>query len=336
MAHIPTETMETCSKTKCSLCHLEGHNRRTCSTMTCAPKPKTKTKCSLCHQEGHNRRSCLEKEDMPPQKEEIPKEEVQETQKEETQETQELQESQKEESQKEQEDVKIDINPIPQEKMSMEAYTTTITTVAAVAKDIDVKREGCDGRIDSAIKEVPFLEELKLRLLELHPSWDVVISPPRASCDLMVQGIRINLKLTDCKSADNSVNKPSIFYSITGDTTYPFSSTWNQFYQRLRDAKHRIKTTRYQPTEYHYLVKNKLTGDVLMKPIFDIHTYMSNPSNDLQINWKHEFAHLEYRTEEADYVKKVESLMKCIQKSVREMIERTHDFAYADMEELFP
>jgi len=303
--------MDTYAKTKkCSLCHHEGHNRRSClPVMTCAPKPKTKTKtkCSLCHQEGHNRRSCLEKEDVPPQKEELPKE-----------------------------DVKIDINLFPQEKMSMEAYTTTIAAIAAIAKDIDVKREGCDGRIDSAIKEVPFLEELKRRLLELYPSWDVVISPPRASCDLMVQGIRINLKLTDCKSADNSVNKPSIFYSITGDTTYPFSSTWNQFYQRLHEAKHRIKTTRYPPTEYHYLVKNKLTGDVLMKPIFDIHTYMSNPSNDLQINWKHEFAHLEYRTEEADYVKKVESLMKCIQKSVREMIERTHDFAYADMEELFP
>lgn len=326
------ETYSNLPKTKtkkCSLCHQEGHNRRSCSiqVMSCAPKTN---KCSLCHQEGHNRRSCLEKEEVlqkeePPQeppKDEPPKDEAKDQTPQETP--------------LEQEDVKIDTTPFPPHEISMESYTTTITTVAAVAKNIDVKREGCDGRIDSAIKEVPFLEELKLRLLELHPSWDVVISPPRASCDLMVQGIRINLKLTDCKSSDNSVNKPSIFYSITGDTTYPFSSTWNQFYQRLRDAKHQIKTTRYQPTEYHYLVKNKLTGEVLLKPIFDIHTYMSNPSNDLQINWKHEFAHLEYRTEEADYLKKVESLMKCIQKSVREMIERTHDFAYADLEELFP
>ncbi len=52
----------------------------------------------------------------------------------------------------------------------------------------------CDGRIDSAMKEVPFLEEMKRTLLERHPQWDVVVSPPRALCDTMVSSIRINLK----------------------------------------------------------------------------------------------------------------------------------------------
>ena len=68
-----------------------------------------------------------------------------------------------------------------------------------------------------------------------------------------------------------------------------------------------------------------------MKPIFDIHTYVSNASNDLQINWKNEFAYSEYHTEEADYLKKVQSLLVCIQKSVKEMIERTKRFAEADV-----
>lgn len=219
------------------------------------------------------------------------------------------------------------------EEMTPEEYNAIIAEIASTAAAIEVIKSDGDGRIDSAMKETPFLNELRRRLLTTHPTWDVTVSPPRAACDLMVNTIRINLKLTDCRSADNSVNKPSIFYSITGLTTYPYSSNWNDFLDKLLEAntKGQIKKIRYKPTEYHYLVKNKLTGDVLLKPIFDIHTYVSNPSNDLQINWRHEFAQIEYRTEEAEYLKKVESLLACIQKSVREMIERTRRFAEADV-----
>ena len=232
-------------------------------------------------------------------------------------------------------EAKTDVNVISSVKkeMSSKEYNITVSEIESVAKSIGVKKANCDGRIDSAMKETPFLNEMKRVLLERHPDWEVVISPPRASCDIMVNSIRINLKLTDCKSSDNSVNKPSIYYSITGLTTYPYSSNWNDFLDRLTDAKTKsqIKKQRYKPSEYHYLVKNKLTGDVLLKPIFDIHTYVSNASNDLQINWKNEFAQSEYHTEEADYLKKVQSLLICIQKSVKEMIERTKRFAEADV-----
>lgn len=187
------------------------------------------------------------------------------------------------------------------------------------------------------MKEPSFLNEMKRQILEVHPTWQISISPPRASCDIMINNIRINLKLTDCKSSDNSVNKPSIYYSITGLTTYPYSSNWNDFLKRLNDAKSKniIKKLRDKSTEYHYLVKNKLTGEVLLKPIFDIHTYVNNASNDLQINWKNEFAHADYLITEDDYIKKVQSLLVCIQKSVREMIERTKLFAEADITSLF-
>jgi hypothetical protein len=215
----------------------------------------------------------------------------------------------------------------------MTDYTTTISEIVAAANAIGVKKTEGDGRIDSALKEIPFLNELKARLLEKHPNWDIVISPPRASCDVMINGLRINLKMTDCKSSDNSMNKPAIYYSITGLTTYPYSSNWNDFLDKLLEAKttNQIKTQRDKSSEYHYLVKNKITGDVLMKPIFDIHSYISNPSNDLQINWKNEFANSEYHTDDASYHTKVRSLLTCIQKSVREMIERTRRFAEADM-----
>lgn len=217
-------------------------------------------------------------------------------------------------------------------------YNTIISEIISVAKSINIKQSSGttiekDGRIDSAMKERPFLNELKRLLLEKHPEWEIIISPPRGSCDIMINSIRINLKLTDCKSSDNSVNKPCIFYSITGLTTYPYSSNWNEFLKKLNDArdKKQIKKQRNKPTEYHYLVKNKINGDVLLKPIFDIHTYVSNASNDLQINWKNEFLNLDYQTPDEDYLDKVKSLLSCIQKSVKEMIERTKQFADADL-----
>lgn len=260
-------------------------------------------KCSICKQDGHNKSSCKKNATISVS------------------------------------NPKTDIKIVPQIKVDMKTceYNITIAEIEFVAKSICVKKTDCDGRIDSAIKEMPFLKEVSRLLLEKHPEWKIVISPPRASCDIMINSIKINLKLTDCKSSDNSVNKPSIYYSITGLTTYPYSSNWNEFLDRLAEAKteDHIKKTRDKLTEYHYLVKNKLTGDVLLKPIFDIHTYVSNASNDLQINWKNEFASSEYHTKNEDYENKVKSLLKCIQKSVKEMIERTKRFADADIDVLF-
>lgn len=218
-------------------------------------------------------------------------------------------------------------------EMTPEEYTNIIKEIKAAAKSISLSKGDCDGRIDSAMKETPILKQIQNILLDKYPDWKVIISPPRASCDFMVNSIRINLKLTDCQSSDNSVNKPSIYYSITGLTDYPYASNWNTFLDMLIYAKdlNKIKKERYKPTEYHYLVKNKNNGDVLLKPIFDIHTYVDNPSNDLQINWKNEFMYSDYHTEDSDYLKKVDSLLKCLQKSVKEMIIRTKRFAEADI-----
>lgn len=212
-------------------------------------------------------------------------------------------------------------------------YRHTISEITNVAKSINIQKTVLDGRIDSAMKEGPLLIELKEKLLKSHPSWEIIISPPRAACDIMVNSIRINLKMTECKWGDDAMNKPSIYYSITGNTDYPYSSTWNEFLFRLEEArdKNQIKKTREKTTEYHYLVKNKLTGDVLLKPIFDIHSYISNPSNILQVNWKNEFAHYDYSIKDEEYIPKVESLLCCIQKSVKEMITRSSKFAESDI-----
>jgi hypothetical protein len=202
----------------------------------------------------------------------------------------------------------------------------TLDAIKAAALSIAVQRIGEDGRIGSAMSEGPFLEELK-RLLPAD--FVTVISPPRAPRDLIVNGMRFNLKLTDCHTADNAASKPSLFWSITGQE-YPYSSNWNDFLQKFQEAAAagHVKKEREPMTEYHYLVKNKKTGEVLVKSVFDIHTYVSNASNDLQINWANEFAHPDYVA--PDYMAKVQELLGAIQRSVREMIQRTEKFATAD------
>jgi len=216
-------------------------------------------------------------------------------------------------------------------------YDTTILEITNAAKIINIQKTCSDGRIDSAMKEGPFLTKLKDTLLKTYPSWEIIISPPRASCDIMINSLHINLKITECKSSDNAMNKPSMYFSITGRTDYPYSSTWNDFLVNLEKArdKQQIKKKREKSTEYHYLVKNKETGEVLLKPIFDIHTYISNPSNTLQINWKNEFIHKDYCINDKEYTDKVQSLLKCIQKSLKEMIARTNEFADSDIDSLF-
>ena len=225
-------------------------------------------------------------------------------------------------------------------KKGMYQYLTDEIYKAASDAGNNQKQRGgfatSDGRLDSAMKEGPFLEEMRDKLLLKNPTWDIQISPPRASCDIVINGLQINLKMTDCKTSDNSSNKRAIYYSITGQTDYPYSSTWNDFVAKLAEAKatNKIKTVRDPTTEYHYLVKNKLTGEVLFKSIFDIHTYISNPSNDLQINWRNEFANKAYYTSDEQYLNKVASLLECLQKSVRDMIQRNSGFAQTNIRDL--
>jgi hypothetical protein len=217
-------------------------------------------------------------------------------------------------------------------------YAITIEEITRIAKEIPITKSGGDGRIDSAIKEPEFLKEIKRILLDKNPTWDVLIPSSRNSFDIMINSIQINLKLSDCKSSDNSASKKAIYYSLTGRLDYPSSSNFNEFYKRVKEAYHdkTIKTHRCKQTEYHYLVKNKITGDVLLKPIFDIHTYVSNASNDMQINWGKEFINADYYTEDVDYLKKIRSLITCLQCSRVASINTSNKFAYADIDSFMP
>ena len=94
----------------------------------------------------------------------------------------------------------------------MVTYDATIAEIEATAKSISIKKtgDGGDGRIDSAMKEVPFLAEMKRLLLEKNPDWEIVIAPPRSSYDIMVNSIRINLTGSVTWGVPNPKSKPKL------------------------------------------------------------------------------------------------------------------------------
>lgn len=220
-------------------------------------------------------------------------------------------------------------------------YQSMIAIIRKVSKQIyntmDKSKTAEDGRTESIIRERPFLNKLKEALLLLHPEWSVVITQARDYCDVEINSIPINLKMTNCKSADNAVSKKAIFYSITGDSGYKKNSNWNAFDSALRKCIHdgTFKTSRDRTTELHYLVINKITGDVILKSIFDVHTYKKNAINNLQIDWRNEFLHRDYTTNDADYIDKVfGGLIQCCQASVRDHLQTTEQFATTDLHQL--
>ena len=88
-------------------------------------------------------------------------------------------------------------------------------------------------------------------------------------------------------------------------------------------------------SEYHYLVVDKNTGAILLKSIIDIHTFKTNPSNIMQINWKHEFVHIDHETSDINFKVKIQEILKVVQTSVKQYIDTTRKFAEANIDEFY-
>lgn len=191
-----------------------------------------------------------------------------------------------------------------------------------------------DGRISSAVKEREYLNILEKGLKDNHPSLKFEHQPvERWWWDFRVNGIPINLKLTT-GGTDNAFNKVAIIYSISGVELEKKNMNYNQFFKIIKECPK--KAERIHMTEYHYLVINKNTGKALLKSILDIHTFKTNPCNDLQINWSNEFNHIEFVTPDLNFKEKIQDLLKAIQTSVKQAIAGMKDFADANIELEFP
>lgn len=189
-----------------------------------------------------------------------------------------------------------------------------------------------DGRIVSAMNEKDILTRLNDKLLELNPEMKITIPKHRHWFDIMIDDIPINLKLTT-GGTDNAFNKNALLFSLTGRVDETNCGTFDRLLQNIQ--KYRLKATRNKLTEYHYLVINKRTGQFLFKSIFDICTYVANPCNILQINWRHEFANMDHETTPQEYPNKVRQLLETIQKSIQMDMDSKKNFASMDCLTLF-
>jgi len=217
--------------------------------------------------------------------------------------------------------------------MTQISYPDTYKAVVVACAAINIQFGASeDGRIASAVKETEYLDQLEKRLLESNSEFRIERPKARHWYDIRINGIPINLKLT-CGGTDNAFNKVAIVYSVSGEEIVKKNMNFNKWFDHLKSVTKKV--ARDRASEYHYLVLNKDSGELLFKSIFDIHTYKSNPCNDMQINWAQEFLHLDHQTSDEDYKNKVRELLKTVQKSVKQLISSMIEFADADIDALF-
>lgn len=218
--------------------------------------------------------------------------------------------------------------------MSLVPYSKTYDEIVKACAAIHMQFEVSeDGRIESAVRETEYLDKLNDILFAANPDFWIVRPKARCWYDIKINEIPINLKLTT-GGTDNAFNKKAIAYSLSGDDNVPSNSNFDKWFDHLK--KMPKKVNRDRSSEYHYLVLNKNTGQLLFKSIFDIYSYKSNPCNDMQISWAQEFLNADYKVvSNEDYKAKVRELLKTVQKSVRQLIASMSDFAAADIDAIF-
>jgi len=175
-----------------------------------------------------------------------------------------------------------------------------------------------DGRLDSANLESKFLNDLQGSFKKNYPSFDFEIPKNRHWYDVKINNIPINLKITS-GGRDNAFNKVSILYTICGEEIDKKHMNFNSWWDEIEKCNK--KDVRDKKSEYHYLVVDKNSSNIMFKSILDISEYHTNPCNILQIDWKNEFNNMNYSIEDKDFKKKINILLKTIQTSVKQDVE---------------
>lgn len=222
--------------------------------------------------------------------------------------------------------------------MSCFSYSDVIKALNEACTSVNISysdtNNSNDGRIISAIKESEYIQKLKLYLNQSYPTLSFEYQPSdRFWYDFKIHSIPFNLKLTTGGS-DNAFNKVAILFSISGSEIQKKNMNFNEFYSLLK--KYSKKSIRNQFTEYHYLAVNKNSGKFIIKSLFDIHSYKSNPCNILQINWNTEFLHSNSITPDILVCQKINTLLKTIQYSIKQSISSMQEFANANFDQDFP
>ncbi len=209
-------------------------------------------------------------------------------------------------------------------------YKSTINSILNACKNIKLQpTDITDGRLYSAYQEQIYLKELSANIVKQHPKYNIEIAKSRNWYDFSVNGIKINLKITD-GNTDNIFNKNSIIYTLTGKS-HKNGMNWRHFTKFLNNDK-LFKNKRDLCTEYHFLVVFKRDNKVLLKSLLDLKRYKKNPSNILQVNWNYEFKNKSYKMKYHNT--KIKELLRVIQVSVHDRCYDMMSFLEIDINNL--
>ena len=235
-------------------------------------------------------------------------------------------------------DISIDFNNLSfEDKLTYDELYNVIFEAAnqiKPKKNDEKKETQTNGRIESALKEKDYIKLLEENIKKINNTIKIEVPKDRFWYDIKINDIPINIKIT-AGGTDNAFNKIAVIYTLTGKIPKK-NMNFNEFYKYL-DVKSIKENSqkRNKFTEYHYLVFSKKEETILFKSILDIHTFKDNPCNILQINWKNEFEHITYFTEDEKAKEKIKELLKVIQLSKIKEYNSAVKFINANFDEVF-
>jgi hypothetical protein len=151
-------------------------------------------------------------------------------------------------------------------------------------------RDIIDARTESLLQEADVI-----RAINTYTSTSCITPPPRYWYDIaIVDKVKtnviyyINIKISS-GGCDNAFNKKAIAYSLSNIAENDINNTMS--YNQLWDIVMSPKTSRKKRNrnaEYYFLYIDKLDKTVFIRSLCDIRSWVSNPTNILQINWAKE------------------------------------------------
>lgn len=169
-----------------------------------------------------------------------------------------------------------------------------------------------DGRIVSIEKEKDVIDKISSK-------FDCIIPPPRHWFDI---GLKMNDQVIYCNikiskgSTDNAFQKKAIIHSFTDIHNDNIKTNMN-FDEMLRLINEHEICERNYNREYYYIYIDKKDKTIIIRSLFDIINFQSNPLNYLQINWSKE-----KKCKDIEFVEDVQIIKKKVLGTIAESLKK--------------
>ncbi|MBQ7259400.1 MAG: hypothetical protein IJS57_05575 [Paludibacteraceae bacterium] len=132
-----------------------------------------------------------------------------------------------------------------------------VSEYLASARNFRISSSTHDGRINSALNEDEILTFLELEFRNISTRYKFVRPNAREWYDFAIENNNefypVNIKVTNCATADNLNSKLGIYYAMTGlIPSFNNSIGWESFLRKLKQS-----FGRHKDKDYYFLIINK-------------------------------------------------------------------------------